>query len=296
MLVVGSDKLLFLGGDGGGTGCRARLTDAAGRRLGEGVAGPANIASDVAGAVQSIRKAAEAAIAAAGVGDGATRQIRAGLGLAGGNSPPDVAALKAQALPFRSVRIASDAEAACLGAHRGGDGGILIVGTGSQGACTVAGRTITVGGWGFALSDGGSGAVLGHSAARRALAAHECIADASALTRDIMARFEESPAVMLAWAQKATPRDWGTLAPLVFQYAAVGDLVANALLATSVDAVCALLDRLLALGAGRIAMMGGLAEPYRPHLPARFDPVLVPPAGDALDGALALAGLVELPL
>lgn len=37
--------------------------------------------------------------------------------------------------------------------------------------------------------------------------------------------------------------------------------------------------------------MGGLARPYRPHLPARFDAVLVEPAGDALDGALVLAGL-----
>ena len=34
---------LFLGVDGGGTQCRARLADRAGRILGEGIAGPANI-------------------------------------------------------------------------------------------------------------------------------------------------------------------------------------------------------------------------------------------------------------
>jgi glucosamine kinase len=45
------------------------------------------------------------------------------------------------------------------------------------------------------------------------------------------------------------------------------------------------------LGATRIALMGGMAAPYRPHLSARFDALLVAPAGDALDGALALAGL-----
>ena len=40
---------LFLGIDGGGTGCRAAVADASGRILGTGVAGPANLTSDPAG-------------------------------------------------------------------------------------------------------------------------------------------------------------------------------------------------------------------------------------------------------
>ena len=35
--------LVLLGVDGGGTRCRARLADVAGKTLGEGLAGPANI-------------------------------------------------------------------------------------------------------------------------------------------------------------------------------------------------------------------------------------------------------------
>ena len=37
------EELLLLGVDGGGTWCRARLADTAGKILGEGLAGPANI-------------------------------------------------------------------------------------------------------------------------------------------------------------------------------------------------------------------------------------------------------------
>lgn len=282
---------LFLGIDGGGTTCRARLADADGRRLGEGLGGPANITTDLARAAASIEAATAAALAAAGLGPNDADRIRAGLGMAGGNAPAEAAALAAWPFPFAGVAVASDADIACLGAHDGGDGGILILGTGSQGAVRVAGRSATVGGWGFAISDDGSGAILGRAAARRALAGHEDLEPPSPFTRAVMDRFEASPPVMLAWALKAIPRDYAELAPLVLAHAEAGDPVARGLLGDHVGDVCRLIDRLLALGAARIALMGGLAAPTRPHLPARYDAVLVEPVGDALDGALALAGL-----
>lgn len=291
--VLASDDTLFLGIDGGGSGCRARLADHTGRRLGEGAGGPANITTDGAAAARSILDAALGAIRAAGLGEADLGRIRAGFGMAGGNAPSEAAALAAHPFPFRSVRVASDAEIAVLGAHRGGEGGILILGTGSQGACIVSGRTLTVGGWGFALSDTGSGAILGRAAARRALLGHEGVEPPSPFTDAVMARFDASPPVMLAWALKAIPRDWGALAPLVFDHAARGDPVASALLESAIVDVERLLDRLVALGARRIALMGGMANAYRPLLPARLADVLVEPAGDALDGALALAGLAE---
>ena len=42
---------LFLGIDGGGTGCRAVLADAQGRQLGLGAAGPANISIETLRAI-----------------------------------------------------------------------------------------------------------------------------------------------------------------------------------------------------------------------------------------------------
>jgi len=47
--------------------------------------------------------------------------------------------------------------------------------------------------------------------------------------------------------------------------------------------------RLLELGAPAICLFGGLAEPLRPWLPPPVQRVIVPPAADALDGAILLA-------
>ena len=103
-----------------------------------------------------------------------------------------------------------------------------------------------------------------------------------------MHRFHDDPAEAVLWSKTATPRDYGNFAPLVFEHAG-RDGVADALIAEAAAAATAMIDRLAALGAPKIALMGGLAAPYRPFLPARLDGVLVEAAGDALDGALMLA-------
>ena len=103
-----------------------------------------------------------------------------------------------------------------------------------------------------------------------------------------MARFDDDPAVMLAWAVKAVPRDWASLTPLVFDYAAAGDAVAGELRRQAVGEVEALIERLAGLGAERLALTGGLAASYRPHI-GHGEGRLAEPVGDALDGALAMA-------
>ena len=72
--------------------------------------------------------------------------------------------------PFRSVVYAHDATIACIGAHGAKDGGIVIVGTGSVGFAVVGEREIRVGGYGFPISDEGSGADLGLHAIRHGAA------------------------------------------------------------------------------------------------------------------------------
>jgi glucosamine kinase len=286
--MVDDGLTLLLGIDGGGTRCRARLVDRGGRLLAEAEGGPANIATDLDGASLSILDVAHAAASAAGLGDDALVRMRAGLGLAGGNVASVAEATLRRPFPFASVRVASDAEIACLGAHGGGDGAILIVGTGSQGVAMTNGRTATVGGWGFQISDTGSGAVLGRDAARRALLGHEGVESASPFTAAIMERFKD-PTGLLAFSRAAIPRDWATLAPAVFDFAADGDPVATALRDAAVADVTRLIDRLQELGGRRVALMGGLAGVYRPLLPARLDLLMVEPVGDALDGAVTLA-------
>ena len=280
---------LFLGIDGGGTTCRARLTDAAGRTLGQGSAGSANLTLGIDKAAPAIAAAADAALGAAGLAQKSLAQVHAGLGLAGANVPEFARAIGAYPFGFGAVAVASDAVIACLGAHSGRDGAILILGTGSQGLALVDGHGTAIGGWGFALSDDASGAILGRSAVRAALLSVDGMAPVTALTRSIMSHFGDDPAQAVVWGRSATPRDYGRFTPEVFAAATAGDAVGLAIMREGVAAVGMMLDRLLHLGARRIALMGGLAEPYRPFLPAEYSSVLVEPEGDAMAGALTLA-------
>ena len=77
------DQELFIGVDGGGTSCRARIRNAAGTLRGEGSGGPANVRLDPALVMDSIVTATRAAVRAAGLAEGDLSRAHAGLGLAG---------------------------------------------------------------------------------------------------------------------------------------------------------------------------------------------------------------------
>jgi glucosamine kinase len=280
---------LFLGIDGGGTTSRARLTDADGRLLGEGRAGSSNLVLGMVVATEAVLLAAREAIAAAGLSESRMSDIVAGLGLAGANVPPLAETLLNVRFPFASVALASDAVIACLGAFGGEDGAILILGTGSQGLAMVDGKATSIGGWGFELSDAGSGAVLGRAVIRAAMLAIDDLGPATGLTDAVLARFGRDPSAAALWAKTATPRDFGAFAPLVVQHFSQGDPVAVDLLTASARSVTRMVKRLIDLGAERIALMGGLAGIYRPLLSPGMTSILVEPRGDALDGALSLA-------
>lgn len=279
----------LLGMDGGGSNARARLADYAGRRLGEGTGGPANAGNDPEGAAGALEVAANMALSVAGLSRSDRIGVVAVIGAAGAANPRVAAQLAAVPFGFHSLRVVTDAEIALEGAFAGGDGGILIVGTGSHGYGRVGERRVRVGGWGPSLSDGGSGAVIGQRAARRALEAHEGLAGASPMTVAILDRLGGSAVALSAFAKSARPADWATLAPLVFSHADAGDPVAGAVIAAATAEIDALIDRLLAEGVGQVALVGGLAASYRRRLSSRFANFLADPLGDALDGALSLA-------
>lgn len=279
----------FLGMDGGGSHARARLADWAGRRLGEGVGGPANIGNDLEGAVAALDAATSMALSAASLSERDRADIVAVIGAAGAGDPGVAAKLAAAPFGFHSLRVVTDAEIALEGALAGGDGGILIIGTGSQGYGRVGARRFRVGGWGPALSDGGSGAVIGRCAVRRALEAHEGLAGSSPMTVAIVDRLGGSAATLSAFGKTARPADWAALAPIVFRHAEAGDPVAEAIVVAATAEIEALIGRLVAEGIGRVALMGGLAANYRPRLASGFAGLLADPLGDALDGALGLA-------
>jgi glucosamine kinase len=280
---------LFVGVDGGGTGCRARIEDAAGGLLGTGIAGPAALRLGIDRALTEVQKACHAAIQEAGLDATMLSSVHAAVGLAGVGRKGALEQLTLQQHPFRSVVYVNDATIACIGAHGGRDGGIVIVGTGSVGLAVVGGREIRVGGYGFPISDEGSGADLGLHAIRLALRAYDERAAGTALTRDVMMRFHNDPFEAVAWMDQATATDFATFAPLVMRHADAGDSVARRVVREAAEQIDELVRRLSECGASRVALLGGLASSMQPWLAPDVQRRLVPIEGDAVDGALRLA-------
>ena len=280
---------LLIGVDGGGTQCRARLCDLAGKVLGEGAGGPANVRLEPERVMGSILAASRAAAAAAGLSDDELSRAHAGFGLAGGLLKSACDRLLAEPNPFASIRIATDAYAAWLGAFRGGDGAILILGTGSCGLAVVGGQEFYVGGWGAEVSDEASGHAIGREAIRRALWAHDGRATATPLAAALISRCGGSGESVIAFATAARPADYAALVPLVLEHAAARDPLALALVAEAAADAVRIIARLLEVGAPSVALIGGLAEPLSAWLPPPIRQGLVKPRGDALDGAILMA-------
>jgi glucosamine kinase len=280
---------LFLGIDGGGTRCRARLCDPNEGILGEGSAGPANLRFGIEEAFASVLDATRQCFADAGLPIDQLSRTTACVALAGASEPTYLAAGRAYAHPFQRMIVTTDAQAACIGAHGDKDGGIVIIGTGTIGWAQMGGRQLRVGGWGFPVSDEGSGAWLGCEAARRVLWAHDGRIAWTGLLKAIFADFRSDPHEVVRWMTKAAPRDFGRLAHTVADHAAAGDPLARELMQLAAEHVDALAARLMSFGVERLALAGGLANAMIGWLAPETRRALVAPEGDALDGALQIA-------
>lgn len=281
---------LYLGVDGGGTGCRARIETGEGVVLGRGAAGPATTRIGIGKAWAAIETAWRAAFAEAALAKADLAHIHAGLGIAGMTRSGSREAFEALPHPFASIHFASDATAACIGAHNGADGGIVIVGTGSCGVARVKDKEFKIGGWGFPASDEGSGADLGLRAVRMALFAYDGRTASTPLLRDILKRFDERPENVVAWMDQATATDYATFAPMVARHADEGEPSARHLMQEAAARIEDICRALIAHGAPRIALIGGLSAVMESWLPPDLRHRIATPIGDAVDGAAMLAG------
>ncbi len=285
----------YLGVDAGGTHTRARISDDQGKVLGSGEAGPANSRIGLSLAIEAIEAASQAAIDSAGLGSADLPLIRAGIGISGLNRKGVLNGLREHPFPYESLAIASDAAIACLGAHLGQDGGIVIVGTGSVGFARVGDETIVVGGYGFPISDEGSGADLGLRAIRRSLWARDGRIAHTPMTQEIIDSFSGLAGEIVAWMDKATATDYAKFAPLVMDHANSGDPVAEPIVQEAALRIDRLIRVLLDRGAPTCCLMGGLAPRLHDWLAAGVRERLREPLADALHGAIHLAHLRGLP-
>jgi glucosamine kinase len=241
-------------------------------------------------AIRNVAEVCEAAMRNGGRSAGDLADSTACFGLAGANMAGAVQRVQAHRWPFRDLKIDQDGTIACVGAHAGADGAIASIGTGAVYVVSLGGAMRTFGGWGFLLSDQGSGADLGREALRRSLYAHDGIIEPTAFTDAIWARFDDSIETLQRFVEGAKPRDYGALAPLLFEHAEKGDAIARFILDRGQTGITLVLDHIVKLGIIRICLLGSIGKAYRPYLPERFRPYLVAPRHDPLDGAILLAG------
>jgi glucosamine kinase len=277
----------FLGIDGGGTKCKARLEDAQGNVLAEAIVGPANAARNLTGSVEAVLEASEKVIAKANIIGLTVNNIHAGIGLAGINIPQVKQAFLKQFLPFASWHVTTDLHIACLGAHLGQDGAIVIVGTGSSGIAIHNSQHLEIGGHGFVVGDKGSGAWLGKMAISHCLETLDGIVPNNLLCEHVMRLLNCDNAYDLVnLTLEAKPVFYASIAPLIVQLATGKQEDALLLVnqaATYINKIC---QRLLSDNLKHLSLIGGLTQPLLPYLDSQLQTIIQPAKATPEQGAI----------
>ncbi len=280
----------FIGIDGGGTKCKARLENSQGQLLAETTVGPANAARDLPGSVAALLEASNQLLQIHGDPALKLSQIHAGIGLAGVNLPCVKRKINDILLPFASVQMTTDLHIACLGAHQGEDGAIVILGTGSSGLAMVGGEVFEYGGHGFVVGDKGSGAWIGRKAISLTLETLDGIHPANDLSDAVLSGLNcKYPYEVLALTLNAKPSVFAQLAPLVFQQAQLGQIEALEIVQRGANYVNQLSERLLSHKPQRLAFIGGVSSSLLPYLDSRIQAQAKPALNSPEQGAILLA-------
>lgn len=271
-------KPLFIGVDGGATKCIVRVEDEAGNLLGRDIEGPANIRLSIITAWQSINSALTTILRPLNIVPGDPHyRWHAGMGLAGCEMREAYQAFLAHPHFFDTLMVTSDAHAACLGAHGGRDGAIIIVGTGVVGFQIASSQTRKIGGWGFPHDDEGGGAWLGLEAIKLTLQCLDGRRGASKLGDTIYAHFDGDLNKLIAWTNQANSTAFAELAPMVIQLYQQGDSDAISLMQQAAQAINKIGEALLPDSSPLLcALVGGIT------------PFIEPLLGDKLRGRLSI--------
>lgn len=287
---VQQSEQLFIGIDGGGTKCKARLETANGYLLAEAVAGPANPATDFDQTLESVKDACLMVLQQAGYSESALARCAVVMGLAGVNVPRVQHQMQNWQHPFAHLLITTDLHIACLGAHAGRDGAILITGTGTAAFSSVAEQQSLFSAQGFPLGDKGSGAWLGWQAVSATLDSLDGLIAPTELTQSICRNLGVSTNTdLISCCIGYKAADYAILAPLVLRHQQLGDPHAIDITDRALYYIQSLLHRLQRTGAERIAMIGGLAPLLAALLPVELQQQLSPVLGPPEVGAVVLA-------
>ncbi len=297
---------LYLGIDGGGSKTSCLLGDE-NSVLGSGTAPGSNVVR--VGETNSREAFATAINQACAEAQLAPQQItRTCVGVAGAARPQisEVVHRLLSELVSGEIEVLGDMSIALEAAFGSGPGVIVIAGTGSISyGKNAAGEVARAGGWGFAISDEGSGHWIGRTAISAALRAWDGIAAAQVppLAASILKSWSLETREQLVLAGNATPPpDFANLVPAVLSAADSGDPVAWGVLAQAGGELASsakLVIRRLFSDAGTVpvAMSGGVfnnsavvRQVFYNSLRSEFpNAALIPNVVDPVQGALAIA-------
>lgn len=302
----------YLGVDGGGTNCRVRLADENLVTLAEVKNGRSNLQIDAGDpAFKAISDGARDVFAAAGLDYSATADTYACFGMAGGRMDSARAEFAARPWPFAGVKVYDDIDIAHAGALAGGEGGVIIVGTGSAAMSIVDGKRYQAGGWGFPTGDQMSGAILGRELMRYSVEAEDGLVEGSPLTKAVIARLGGDNQAVMAWAFATgldltilssdgsegcddaligrAPAEFGKLMPLFIEYLEQGDPVAQKMLDIELGYIDTYANWFKRHGAQVMAIVGGFGQRLFPILQERYGNFVALPQFEPLHGAVILA-------
>ena len=284
-------KHFFIGVDGGATKCIVRVEDQAGQLLGRESAGPANIRISVEQAWQSIYAALKKILHPNAIQlENPQYHFHMGLGLAGCEILSSYDAFINTPHHFKTLKLTSDAHTACLGAHDGKDGTIIIAGTGVVGFQVSAKETHKIAGWGFPHDDEGGGAWMGLEAVKLTLQWLDERIVSSGLTQAIFAHFHEDINELVAWANQANSTAFAQLAPIVITENEKGDDAARTILQRAAHALDKIWVTLQAKQKAELAcaLIGGISTYLQPYLSERLQERLISPKAPPDVGAVWL--------
>jgi N-acetylglucosamine kinase-like BadF-type ATPase len=267
----------YLGIDGGGTKTRCLLADET-TVLAKAMTGGSNIVRlGEMQAREALHTAIRQACATARISPDQIRAVCIG---AAGAARPEIAAkirsILAELIPElipeinpesarTNIEVFGDTEIALEAAFGAGPGVIAIAGTGSIAyGRDAAGRTARAGGWGFAVSDEGSGHWIGRRAISAILNARDQGLETTLTSLVLQAWKLTTIEELVQQANSTPPPDFPRLFPIVLRAADEADAIARELLANA----GAKLANLAAIVVRRLAPLVPL-----PMLPAAMLPI-----------------------
>lgn len=280
---------LYLGIDGGGTKCRARIISASERIMGTGVGGPANPLHGVQQTLNSIQTATELALLDAGLPASAINQLIAGVGLAGVNLPSLFEIINNWQHPFAGMYLTTDLHIACLGAHSRDDGAVMVAGTGSCGYSYVKGKATVLGAHGFPFGDIGSGAWMGLEAIKAVLLASDNLGPQTMLTDSIGEHLQAKGVMIVDKMAAAKSSDYAKLAIFVLDAADAGDSIALSIVKQGAAYMSAVAEKLWETEPPRMSLLGGLGPRLIPWMSPSIAESLSPPLNQPEFGAIYYA-------